>query len=62
MSGASSAAGSGCVLGAAAIFLIQQLGWISLSGLETGAIYLIVGLILGGIFGGLAGWALTRNQ
>jgi hypothetical protein len=62
VSGASSAAGSGAVLGAVVVFLVQQLGWLSLSSLLTGAIYLVIGLVVGGILGGLAGWALTRNQ
>ncbi|MFY9716504.1 MAG: hypothetical protein WAK40_01010 [Thermoplasmata archaeon] len=62
MSGASSAAGSGAVLGAVVVFLLQQFGWVSLSGLEWGAIYLVIGLLVGGILGGLIGWALTRNH
>lgn len=62
MSGASNAAGSGAVLGAVVIFLIQQFGFLSLSGFVGGLVYLVIAVIVGGILGGLAGWALTRNH
>ncbi|MGP8077812.1 MAG: hypothetical protein ACLQD8_07235 [Thermoplasmata archaeon] len=62
MSAASNAAGSGAVLGAVVIFLLQQLGYLSLSTLLWGIIYLVVGLIAGGILGGLIGRVITRNQ
>jgi hypothetical protein len=62
VSGASNAAGSGAVLGAVVIFLIQQFGFLSLSGFVGGLVYLVIAVIVGGILGGLAGWALTRNH
>jgi ABC-type thiamin/hydroxymethylpyrimidine transport system permease subunit len=62
VSGATSAGGSGAVFGVVVVFLLQQLGYISLSGLEWGIIYLLIGLIVGGILGGLIGWALTRHH
>ena len=62
MSGATSAAGSGAVLGAVVVFLLQQFGYLSLSSLTWGILYLVVGLLVGGILGGLAGRWLTRHQ
>jgi len=62
MSGATRAAGSGAVLGAVVVFLIQQLGYLSLSEFTTGLEYLVIGVLVGGILGGLAGWALTRHH
>jgi len=62
VSGTTSAAGSGAVLGAVVIFLLQQLGYMSLSTLDWGAVYLIIGLLAGGILGGLIGWVLTRHH
>lgn len=62
MSGASSAASSGAVFGAVVVFLLQQFGYLSLSSLTGGIVYLLAGLIVGGIFGGIVGWALTRHR
>jgi len=62
VSGATSAAGSGAVLGAVVVFLIQQLGYLSLSGLVTGVVYLAVALVVGGLLGGIIRRALTRHQ
>jgi len=62
MSGTTSAAGSGAVLGAVVVFLVQQLGYVSLSSFTTGLIYVVIGLLAGGILGGLIGRALTRNR
>jgi len=62
MSGATSAAGSGAVLGAVVVFLVQQLGYVSLSSLFTGVLYLVVALVVGGLLGGIVGRALTRHQ
>lgn len=62
MSGASSAGGSGAVFGAVVIFLLQQFGYLSLSDLVGGIVYLLIGIIVGAILGGLAGWAITRKR
>jgi hypothetical protein len=61
VSGASSAASSGAVFGAVVIFLLQQLGILSLSDLLWGIIYLAIGVIAGGILGGLIGRRLTER-
>lgn len=62
MSGGSSGAGSGVVLGAVVVFLLQQLGYVSLSDLTLGVLYLAIGIIVGGVLGGLIGMALTRRR
>jgi len=62
VSGATSGAGSGAVFGAVVVFLLQQFGYLSLSSLTGGILYLVVGLLVGGILGGLAGRWLTRHQ
>jgi membrane protein YqaA with SNARE-associated domain len=55
------AAGSGVVLGLVVVFLLQQLGWVSLSDLWPGVVlYLVLGAVLGGIVGWLIGRQLSR--
>jgi hypothetical protein len=56
------AVSSGAVLGAVVVFLLQQFSAVSLSGFEGGTIYLVVGIVLGGIFGGLIGRQLLRRH
>lgn len=62
MTGAGGAASSGVVLGLVVVFLLQQFGYLSLSDLWPGVIlYLLLGAILGGVFGYLVGRQLTRR-
>ena len=54
MSAASSAAGSGAVLGIVLVFLAQQFGLIALSSIVTSLIYFVVAAVVLGLAFGLA--------
>ncbi|HTW56010.1 MAG TPA: hypothetical protein VMG36_06150 [Thermoplasmata archaeon] len=62
MSAGSSGAESGAVLGAVVVFLLQQLGYLSLSTLVPALEWLIVGVIVFGVFGGIVGAILGRRR
>lgn len=55
MSAASSAAASGVVLGIVLVFLLQQFGFLELSGIVLSLLYFVIAAVVGGaIFGGAA--------
>jgi uncharacterized membrane protein YbhN (UPF0104 family) len=62
MSATTAAAGSGAVLGAVLVFLIQQLGYLSLSDLIPAVVLLLVAMVVLGIIGGGIGWYLDRHH
>ena len=62
MSAATSAAGSGIVLGAVVVFLAQQLGYLSLSDLTPAVEWLLIFIIAFGVLGGIIGWMLDRRH
>jgi len=62
MSAGSSGAESGAILGAVVVFLLQQLGYLSLSGLVPALEWLIAAVVIFGVFGGIAGALLGRRR
>jgi hypothetical protein len=62
MSATTSAAGSGAVLGAVVVFLAQQLGYLSLSGLVPAVEWLLIFMVVLGLVGGAAGAWLGRRH
>lgn len=61
MSAASSAGGSGAVIGLVVALLSQQLGFIPLSDLVSSAIFLGVAAAFGGVLAGSAAWFAHRR-
>ena len=62
MSATTSAAGSGAVLGAVLVFLMQQLGFLSLSSTVPAVEWLLGTMIVVGLIGGGIGWYLDRRH
>lgn len=62
MSATASGAESGVVLGAVVVFLLQQFGYLSLSELVPALEWLIAGIVVFGLFGGIAGALLGRRR
>jgi hypothetical protein len=61
VSAASSAAGSGVVLGIVLVFLLQQIGTIALSDLVRSLFYFAIAAVAGGVIFGLIAWAAGRG-
>jgi hypothetical protein len=61
MSAASSAASSGAVLGIVLVFLLQQFGELSLSGILVSVLYFAVAAIVGGVIFGVAAKLAGRS-
>ena len=62
MSYASSAAGSGAVLGIVLVFLLQQFGLLALTGIVLSAVYFAIAAIAGGLIFGFAARAAGRPR
>jgi hypothetical protein len=60
MTVASSTAGSGAILGVAVVLVFQQLGFLALSELWPGLVWLLAGALAGGIGFGLVGRSVDR--
>jgi hypothetical protein len=56
-----SAAASGAVIGFSAVFLLQQVGFLSLSEFATGLAYFLAAAIAGAVVFGIGGWLLSRS-
>ncbi len=52
---------SGAVLGAVAVLLLQQLGFLSLSQLLDAVVWIVVGVVVGAVVFGLIGRAADRR-
>ncbi len=61
MSATSSGAACGVVLGIVFVLLAQQFGYLNLSGLVPAIEYLVIGAVIGGVFGALIGWGLGKR-
>jgi hypothetical protein len=61
MSAATSAGGSGAVLGLVTVLLAQQLGFVPLSDFGTSALLLGAAAGLGGVLAGAAAWFAHRR-
>lgn len=61
MTVAESTAASGAILGAAVVILFQQFGFLSLSDLWPGILWLLLGVLAGGIGFGLVGRAADNS-
>lgn len=62
MSATSSGALSGVIFGLALVFLLQQLGLLSLSALESGILYVILVAIAFGVLFGIVGTVLGKRR
>ncbi|MCI4320360.1 MAG: hypothetical protein L3J87_04015 [Thermoplasmata archaeon] len=56
-----SGAASGAILFVVVVLLGQQFGYVDLSNLTTGVLYLVVPALIGGIIFGILGGALARR-
>ncbi len=61
MSAGTSGAGCGLILGLVGVLLAQQFGLLSLSTLIPAIEYLVIGVVVGLVLGGLVGWGLGRR-
>jgi hypothetical protein len=61
VSATGSGAAAGVVLGIAGVLLAQQLGFLGLSDLTRGIVYLVIAAVVGGILFALFGWAMGRR-
>ncbi len=61
MNVAATTAGSGAVLGGVVVILFQQFGLLSLSELWPGLLWVLLGVLFGGIGFGLVGYYAERD-
>lgn len=55
-----SSAGCGAILGLVAVLLAQQLGALPLSEAGPAAVWILLGILLGGVIFGEAGWLVDH--
>ncbi|MFZ3356001.1 MAG: hypothetical protein WA549_04495, partial [Thermoplasmata archaeon] len=51
----------GVILGLVFVLLVQEFGYVSLSGIDAAVEYLVIGAAVGGVVFALIGWLLGRR-